>query len=102
MKITLEMPSISKCGATQCAYNVGQLCHAKAITVGDEQNPGCDTFFGAQGHSRDVTRVAGVGACKVSQCQYNSDYECVAKNIEVGISKDQVHCLTYRVRARAA
>ena len=98
MKITLEMPSVSKCGATQCGYNVGQLCHAKAITIGDEQNPGCDTFFGARDRSNDVKRVAGVGACKVSQCLHNSDYECTAKDIEVGITKDRVNCLTYHAR----
>lgn len=99
MKVTIEMPSVSKCTATQCAYNSGQKCHAKAITVGDEQNPGCDTFFQVSGHSREVSRIAGVGACKISVCQYNSDYECAAQNIEVGVSKGSIQCLTFRQKS---
>lgn len=100
MKFTLEMPSVSKCAVTECAYNVEKRCHAKAITVGNGQSPGCDTaFLGVQSHSRDTKRIAGVGACKVSQCQYNSDFECAAKDIEVGFAQNKVNCLTYQSRA---
>jgi hypothetical protein len=96
MKITLEMAPVTMCGAHQCAYNVYRACHAKAITIGDGQNPGCDTFFGANDHANDVKRIAGVGACKVSDCQYNTDYECIAKGIEVRVTHDGIHCLTFR------
>jgi hypothetical protein len=35
MKITLEIPAVQVCDATSCAYNVGQNCHALAITIGE-------------------------------------------------------------------
>ncbi|MEK6705407.1 MAG: DUF1540 domain-containing protein [Bdellovibrionota bacterium] len=96
MKITLDMPVISKCVISQCAYNVSNSCHAKAITVGDDKNPCCDTFFSSNLHNREVRRIAGVGACKVTSCKFNSDLECSAEKIDIGYTENQVTCLTYR------
>ncbi|MCM2279843.1 MAG: DUF1540 domain-containing protein [Oligoflexia bacterium] len=93
------MPPVARCSVTKCTYNVEQKCHAKAITVGDSRNPGCDTYFSAGAHSKSVQNNAGVGACKVSICRYNDDFECVARSIEVGIAPDNaVKCLSFSSR----
>ncbi|MCM2321936.1 MAG: DUF1540 domain-containing protein [Oligoflexia bacterium] len=97
-KVTLEMPPVAKCSVDSCAYNVSQKCHAKAITVGDGQSPGCDTFFTANAHSREKQRIAGVGACKVSGCRFNDDFECNAGAIEVGRTGSDVRCLSFSPR----
>lgn len=99
MKMTVEMPPVSKCAVSKCAYNVKQGCHARAITVGDESNPGCDTYFATSAHTKAATRVAGVGACKVAECQFNSDFECGAKAIDVGFSGNTIRCLTFAQKA---
>ena len=39
MNVTVAMPSVSKCTATSCAYNVNKGCHARAITIGDASTP---------------------------------------------------------------
>jgi hypothetical protein len=100
-KITLEMPVVTKCGATQCAYNVGQNCHAKAITVGDEQGHRCDTFFKGQVHTQAVGRTSGVGACKVTGCAYNQDMNCSMDGIQMGLVGGEVSCVTYSARSSA-
>lgn len=94
-KLTIEMPLVSSCGASQCGYNVNQSCHAKAITVGDYLNPGCDTFLDANRHSTEIKRIAGVGACKIANCRFNDDFECTAEKIVVGQAKQKINCLTY-------
>lgn len=92
------MPLVKKCEVGSCAYNTAHNCHAKAITVGDGDRPGCDTFFENADHTRIVTLTAGVGACKVSQCRYNQDYECNAESIEVGYVANDVRCRTFSSR----
>ncbi|MDD4976943.1 MAG: DUF1540 domain-containing protein [Bacteriovorax sp.] len=96
-KITIEMPLVSQCDVSSCGYNVNDTCHAKAITVGDHFNPGCDTFFEGSKHNKETKRIAGVGACKVGTCKYNNDFECTAENIIVGFSKHEINCLTYAI-----
>jgi hypothetical protein len=100
IKISIEMPLVSACSATECTYNSGNSCHARAITVGDGVHPGCDTYFGNAGssHVKAVQRTAGVGACKVSDCRHNDDYECVADKITVGSASNSISCLTYSHR----
>lgn len=95
MQITVDMPVVSECAVTECAYNNSQACHAKAITVGDGANPGCDTYLGSASHTRRSSGTAGVGACKVSHCKHNDDFECQAESINVGFESSQVHCLTF-------
>lgn len=95
-EVSNTMPMVSKCEATQCAYNLENGCHAKGITIGDGSNPGCDTFFQNKEHARENKRVAGVGACKVSSCKFNSDFECAAESIDVGYNKNKINCLTYK------
>ena len=96
-KIVIEMPLVSQCDAKECGYNIGNNCHAKAITIGDYVNPGCDTYFNEKIHNKETKRVAGVGACKVDACKFNSDFECVADNIAIGMIKKNVTCLTFTV-----
>ncbi|MDR3608332.1 MAG: DUF1540 domain-containing protein [Oligoflexia bacterium] len=101
-KMNPEMPQVSKCSITQCAYNVGQGCRAKAITIGDSETPACDTHLPSSTHTRQTTRIAGVGACKVAHCKYNDDFECSADSIAVGFAGSDAHCLTFAQRKSAA
>lgn len=95
MQMTIEMPMVSECAATECAYNVNACCHARAITVGDGTHPGCDTYMSASDHTREAQRMAGVGACKVTACSHNDDFECMAESIDVGLQGGTVRCLTF-------
>lgn len=94
MIIATDMPEVSRCAATECAYNTDSACHARAITIGDGNHPDCDTYFNNNGHTKRE-RIAGVGACKVTGCTHNQDFECSADKIELGYSGDSVNCLTY-------
>lgn len=95
MRITIEIPRVEACGATGCAYNVDEACHARAITVGDGVHPGCDTYVVLGRHVADRDTTAGVGACKVEACRHNEDLECTAGSIRVDRVGDQVECETY-------
>lgn len=95
MELKIEMPLIKKCDVGECVYNIQSACHAKAITIGDSVNPGCDTFMKAGGHVRNSAIKAGVGACKVSGCNYNTDFECSADSISVSQHGSMIHCMTY-------
>ena len=97
-QVLLDMALVSQCEVEQCGYNVSRNCHAKAITIGDDLNPGCDTYFQCQSHSLETKRIAGVGACKISTCQSNNDFECTAKNISVGYTGGEVKCLTFEIK----
>ncbi len=97
MNVTIAMPPVSSCAVTNCAYNKTSSCRARAITVGDGNNPGCDTFLGnAAGQTRESNRIAGVGACKVASCKFNDDLECGAESIDVGATDGiNIRCMTY-------
>lgn len=98
MKITIEMPNVSACEVTDCAYNADGNCHARAITVGDGVHAACDTFLPSTAHTRQVLRIAGVGACKVTGCVHNDDYECQASAIRVGRHEQHADCKTFERR----
>lgn len=93
--MNIDMPPVSACSVTECAYNVKDNCHAKAITIGDGVHPGCDTFMQASTHTRNTSRTAGIGACKVTACKHNDDFECSASQIKVGRVGNDVSCLTF-------
>lgn len=97
-KILNEMSAVSSCDVSQCSYNANNKCHAKAITIGDGVNPGCDTFLGAGEHITKTDRIAGVGACKVSACVHNEDFECAAESISIGFNSGEVKCMTFELR----
>lgn len=95
MQITIDIPMVSNCEITDCAYNINESCHAHAITIGDGLHPGCDTYFSNITHTTNTAITAGVGACKVATCRHNSDFECKAESINVGHDKSGIRCLTY-------
>lgn len=97
----MEMPKVSGCSVTSCAYNNQQACHALAITVGEEPDmPICDTFLESEvpGSGGDKAVTAGVGACKAAECEYNEDLECTASEIKVGMQEEEADCLTFSAR----
>jgi len=98
MKLTIDMPLVAECTVSECAYNIGKACHARAITIGDGIHPGCDTFFGNVQRAHDTKRKAGVGACKVGGCRHNADYECTAPRISVGYQGKDISCLSFHAR----
>lgn len=93
--ITLEMPVVTECMASVCAYNVNNNCHARAITIGDSLLPGCDTFMAGSRHAKSVNQIAGIGACKTVGCKFNNDLECMAEGIQVGMVKNKANCMTF-------
>jgi hypothetical protein len=99
MKMTIDMPFVAECMVKDCAYNLESKCHARAITIGDGVNPGCDTsLLGATGHMHERQHIAGVGACKISGCSFNNDLECTAESISVNKVKGDIRCMTYAPR----
>ena len=94
-EMKLELSVVKSCQVSKCAYNQNQKCGAKAITIGDGNSPGCDTFFNFSQHSKR-SGPSGVGACKVISCKHNRDFECVADSIEVGIVNNKINCMTFR------
>ncbi|MBE0599588.1 MAG: DUF1540 domain-containing protein [Desulfuromonadales bacterium] len=95
----MQMPKVSECSVSSCAYNDNKACHALAITVGeDPDTPICDTFFESDTPGGDKSATAGVGACKAAECEYNADLECTAPNIEVGMQGNEADCLTFNSR----
>ncbi len=96
---TFQMPLVADCAVGECAYNAKGACHARAITVGHELHPACDTFLRSAGeHSEDTADPAGVGACKVSGCRHNRGLGCGAVTIHVGYHVDHPDCLTFAAR----
>ncbi len=93
----MDMSKISKCSVEQCCYNKGQQCHALAITVGDSDDPRCDTFMPASSKGGDATTTGKVGACKVGVCRFNESLECSAGQIEVGVKSNMAYCLTFEL-----
>lgn len=97
-RIPIEMSVVKGCEVSKCAYNSASGCHAKAITVGDEVGPDCDTYLSSSSHTKSVQRQAGVGACKMSDCRFNEDLECISPEIMVGLQKEAAKCMTYSLR----
>lgn len=97
-KICIEMPVVSQCAATECAYNLNKTCHARAITIGDGIHPGCDTFLHGSGKAKGAGQTAGIGACKTINCKFNEDLECMTDSIRVGHVQNKVNCMTYSAR----
>lgn len=97
MNVNVEMTPVSTCKVVECAYNRNEQCNARGITVGDSDNPKCDTFFTSDRHASGMPN-AGVGACKVSVCEYNDGFQCAAESIEIATSRDRADCVTYERR----
>lgn len=95
MQMTIEMPVVRGCSVDRCAFNQDASCHAKAITIGDGVNPGCDTFADVDTAPANLDETAGVGACKVTSCEHNSDLACTANAIRVAQQQDTPKCTTF-------
>lgn len=95
MNINIDMPMVEKCNIEDCSYNADNICHAKAITIGDGESPLCDTLFCGSKTIPVTSLQAGVGACKVSACSFNNDLECSAESISIGLQDDNAGCMTY-------
>jgi|LFRM01.2.fsa_nt_gb hypothetical protein len=91
-----EMSRIIDCEAINCVYNKGKKCHTLAITVGDELEASCDTFFPAENKGGFTDINGGVGACKISNCEYNDAFECTASGIHVITHANHADCGTYQ------
>ncbi len=92
-----NMADVSECSCSECAYNKDLSCHTMAITIGDGDNPLCDTFFKSAAHG-GVKGTAGVGACKVSACRHNENFECAASQIQIGTARNGSSCMTFSAR----
>jgi len=94
-----DMPKVTQCEATDCAYNVEKVCHAMAITMSSGSEPECLTYLSGQKKGGDQQTVGKVGACKAEHCEYNQNLECHAPGISVGQKEsDEASCLTFEVR----
>ena len=94
----MQMPHVQTCDMTDCAYNKHRQCHAKAVTIGDEQDPMCDTFWSrkdTKGTAGDPTRMGHVGACHMSTCLYNDRLQCAAEGVTVGHRNKTAQCMTF-------
>jgi hypothetical protein len=93
---SIDMTPVTHCEVDRCSYNIGKKCHAKAITVGDENHPECDTYIHLSEHCKNTSVSAGVGACKKIDCQFNADLECISSGIRIGFSENKIECLNFR------
>ncbi len=94
----MEMSKIEDCAVADCAYNRDNMCHAIGITVGDGEDPACDTFLGMSGEEaamcvRDAE--AGVGACKMVDCRFNGCLQCGAEAVNVMAGTAGPRCGTF-------
>jgi hypothetical protein len=94
----MDMPKVVQCEVEDCAYNQDSECHALAITIGDIDNPMCDTYCPGTGKGGDPTSLAGVGACKVTICAHNKAFECGMRTITVGWKGNDPDCLSFKKR----
>jgi hypothetical protein len=83
----MKMPQVTECDVSECAYNKDSMCHALAITIGDDRHPRCDTFLASASRGGDAGWIGQVGACKVESCKFNKNFECGAQGIRVAHHK---------------
>ncbi|MEQ1875821.1 MAG: DUF1540 domain-containing protein [Bdellovibrionia bacterium] len=94
-----EYPArVEKCSARNCAFNGGNQCRARAITIGEGVMTKCDTFLPSFHRVDEKTQVAQVGACKVSTCAHNEDLECRAKQVRIGNLNGEPGCMDFVAR----
>ena len=94
MTSLLEMPSVSDCTATTCAYN-HDGCHAFAVSI--NADAACATFLSLN-EKGGLDVVAQVGACQRQNCVHNQGLECTAASVHIGSSADHADCLSYQPR----
>lgn len=94
----MKMAKVMKCEVSDCVYNMDNCCHTMAITVGDGNNPMCDTFCHSTVKGGDVADLAGVGACKVSACKHNTKFECESSGISIDYQDLNPNCMTFETK----
>jgi hypothetical protein len=94
----MKTAKVAKCKISGCAYNINGLCHAPAITIGQDRHPICHTFSQSamNGQTVDTGSVAGVGACEISSCIYNADLKCQSQEILVDYREQQPQCVIFQ------
>ncbi|WP_375430666.1 DUF1540 domain-containing protein [uncultured Friedmanniella sp.] len=92
MTSMLEMPQVSDCTATACAYN-HDGCHAFAVNI--DSAAACGTFLSLN-EKGGLDVVAQVGACQRQDCVHNASLECHAPSISVGFTAANADCLSYQ------
>lgn len=93
----MTTPNVSRCEATDCAYNSKQICHALAITIGHGTHPMCDTFAHMNAKGGDIGVTGKVGACEVDTCRWNAKLECSAPDITVSLHQGGCpDCVTFK------
>ncbi|MHC4075271.1 MAG: DUF1540 domain-containing protein [Planctomycetota bacterium] len=88
---------VVECRIRDCAYNLDNLCHARAVTIGDISGAKCGTYcsFMLAVQRIDTGSTAMVGACKMGGCAYNAELNCHAEEIVIDYRQDQPECLIY-------
>ncbi|MBA8792463.1 hypothetical protein FHX74_000057 [Friedmanniella endophytica] len=92
MSATIDLPQVTDCTATSCAYN-HDGCHAFAVTIDTTAN--CGTFLSLN-EKGGLNVVAQVGACQRTDCTHNQALECRAPSITVGAGQSTAGCLSYQ------
>lgn len=93
----MMMPQVKNCTVCECFYNLDEICHANAITVGSD-HPKCDTYIGDPDHHGTPADTGRVGACKQSDCRFNAERSCGAGSINVDCHEDHGDCVTFEAR----
>lgn len=83
--------TVLSCGASECAYNMPDGCHATSISVGSE-HAACDTF--SLSGVLEESAHPGVVSCGIPDCQFNSDKICKAAGITVATHERHADCTT--------
>ena len=92
MTAAFEMPQVTDCTATSCAYN-HDGCHAYAVNI--DSAAACGTFLSLN-EKGGLDVIAQVGACQRRDCVHNADLECRAASITVGSTGAHADCLSYQ------
>lgn len=97
--MAMVMPLVRDCKVSECSYNLDNVCHALAITVGGEVDPRCDTFYKTDHKGGVIDSKGRVGACKQESCRFNQDLECAASSgISITTQEGYADCVTFAVR----
>ncbi|MDX1763698.1 MAG: DUF1540 domain-containing protein [bacterium] len=73
-----QMPMIVSCTGSDCSYNKDMICNAMAVTIGEEGEAICDTYYHGSRRIAYPETVSFVGACKMESCRFNRYLECTA------------------------
>lgn len=95
----MQMPKITQCEVSECAYNRNMMCHALAITIGGGDDHMCDTFYESEMQGGDPKSTGCVGACRSVSCTHNENLECCASEIKVGHKQMEIDCMTFKEKS---